>query len=220
MNGKKMVKTAVATVCAMGIFTMGVYAAPAIQKVTAELNPNVTVQLDGKTQTLKNGSGEVIYPLIYDGSTYLPIRAVADMAGLQVRWDSADKIVKLTTPADQKDSQKDRDTQTGGSSTAVDSSDKTIKDFDTRADRLVKEVSELKAASSYADRVRQYNELDAKIDALDHEIDRYEDQLEASYHAGKLAYDEYAKLDRQLDLVDDKISDLDDVLEYKLGIDD
>lgn len=51
---------------------------------------NIKVLVDGKElQTEKE-------PFIYDGTTYLPLRAVAEAVGKEVSWDSATKTAILT----------------------------------------------------------------------------------------------------------------------------
>ena len=53
-------------------FAAGAAAADTLQTITAYLDAGITVTLDGEVQTLKDGSGTRIYPISYNGSTYLP----------------------------------------------------------------------------------------------------------------------------------------------------
>ena len=76
-------------------FAAGAAAADTLQTITAYLDSGITVTLDGEAQTLKDGSGTRIYPISYNGSTYLPVRAVAGLAGLEVNWDQATRTVQL-----------------------------------------------------------------------------------------------------------------------------
>lgn len=49
--------------------------------------PDISVVLDGSKKIFRSASGEVIYPLICDDYSYLPLRAVGELTGYQVRWE-------------------------------------------------------------------------------------------------------------------------------------
>ena len=80
----------------VGTLAVGVAAADAVRRnITAELRPDITVELNGSKQSLKDGNGNAVYPIIYNGSTYLPVRAVGQLAGMNVNWDSNTQTVEL-----------------------------------------------------------------------------------------------------------------------------
>ena len=58
---------------------------------------NIKVTLDGSTLALRDGTGATVEPFIIDGTTYLPIRAIAQALGLDVTWNSKTQTVALTT---------------------------------------------------------------------------------------------------------------------------
>ena len=60
---------------------------------------NIAVELDGTKLTLRDASGNTVEPFIIDGTTYLPVRAIAEAMGLDVTWNSSTQTVKLTTTA-------------------------------------------------------------------------------------------------------------------------
>ncbi len=73
--------------------------APSMAATARQLNAsynNIKITLDGKTITPKDANGAVVEPFIVDGTTYLPVRAVADSLGLGVEWDAKTQTVKLT----------------------------------------------------------------------------------------------------------------------------
>jgi len=76
---------------------MAIPATAAIDYVTARLRPDYTIMIDGKEQTLRSASGEVIYPLVYEDSVYLPLRAMGQLMDKEVAWDNATKTVILTS---------------------------------------------------------------------------------------------------------------------------
>ena len=73
--------------------------APSMAATARQLNAsynNIKITLDGKTITPKDANGAVVEPFIVDGTTYLPVRAVADSLGLGVEWAAKTQTVKLT----------------------------------------------------------------------------------------------------------------------------
>lgn len=68
-------------------------------KVTKELEyRNISVSLDGQKLNLTDAKGNPVEPFMFDGTNYLPVRALAEALGLDVAWDSANATVVLTTP--------------------------------------------------------------------------------------------------------------------------
>ncbi len=70
-------------------------------KVTKELEyRNISVSLDGKKLDLRDAKGNAVEPFMFEGTNYLPVRALAESLGLNVAWDGATSTVVLTTPTD------------------------------------------------------------------------------------------------------------------------
>lgn len=67
------------------------------QAIRPTIDPGITVKYNGEAQTMKTATGAVVYPMIDGGTTYLPIRAVSNMLGLDVDWEQATQTVKLTS---------------------------------------------------------------------------------------------------------------------------
>ena len=44
-----------------------------------------------------------VSPIIEDGRTLVPIRAISDMLGLDVEWNEKNNTVTITTPQDDED---------------------------------------------------------------------------------------------------------------------
>lgn len=95
MKKKKFVSTLALTLALLCAFTLGANASGTLQEIKAYLNSGITIKMDGVEQTLKDATGTRIYPISYDGSIYLPIRAVSDMLGVGVDWDGATQSVLL-----------------------------------------------------------------------------------------------------------------------------
>lgn len=88
------------------------------KNISVQVRKDFTIVIDGKEETFKTSAGKRIYPLLYDGSTYLPLRAIGQIMDKTVEWDNDTKTVTLTsdgftvTDADTFGGKKDRDTVT------------------------------------------------------------------------------------------------------------
>ena len=89
---KGFVTGVVATILILG-FVLPAFAAYQKQ---ATLNYNdIKVTLDGKQFTPTDANGNAVEPFVIDGTTFLPVRAVANALGLEVGWNGETKTVTL-----------------------------------------------------------------------------------------------------------------------------
>ena len=56
---------------------------------------NIRIVVNGELITPRDGLGNVVEPFIVDGTTFLPVRAVADALGQTVEWDGATQTVYI-----------------------------------------------------------------------------------------------------------------------------
>lgn len=84
----------------VGTFILGAGASAAYTAVTAYLNYGITIEYKGEEQQLFDANGVRLYPITYNDSTYVPIRAISQILGENVDWDQATKTVILGTPID------------------------------------------------------------------------------------------------------------------------
>lgn len=77
-----------------GALSAGVQAA-SVPKVSAYQNPSLTIVVDGKERTFYNAQGKEVHPLSYQGTTYLPVRAIGELMGKLVNWDNKNLTVSL-----------------------------------------------------------------------------------------------------------------------------
>ena len=66
--------------------------------VTAGLHPEYTILVDGTARTFYNVQGQEVHPIAYNGTTYLPVRAIGELMGKNVNWDQSTHTVSLTGP--------------------------------------------------------------------------------------------------------------------------
>ena len=57
---------------------------------------DIKVTLNGTAVTLQDTSGKTVEPFLYNGSVYLPVRAVATLLGITAAYDSSKNAVNLT----------------------------------------------------------------------------------------------------------------------------
>lgn len=86
------------------IMTLIVPAAATVGKVTKELEyRDISVTLDGKKLDLKDAKGNPVEPFMFEGTNYLPVRALAESLGLKVSWNGKTSTVVLETPSNTVD---------------------------------------------------------------------------------------------------------------------
>ena len=73
-------------------------AAAKVKNISVDIRTDFIIVVDGTTQVFKDAAGKRVYPMLYNGSTYLPLRAVGGLMGKTVAWDGATQTVTLTTP--------------------------------------------------------------------------------------------------------------------------
>ena len=66
------------------------------QDVTAALRDDFTVVVDGTVCAFADVNGKTVYPLLYQGSIYLPVRAIGELMGKTVDWDGRTNTVTLS----------------------------------------------------------------------------------------------------------------------------
>ncbi len=76
-------------------FAAGTGAQSTVQTVSAYLNQAIKMTLHGEAFTPQEVDGTQIKPLIYNGRSYLPVRAIAEALNIPVDWDQATKTIKL-----------------------------------------------------------------------------------------------------------------------------
>lgn len=81
------------------VLALGTTAFATLKNVQASLTyKNISVTLDGTKLSLKDANGNSVEPFMYNGTNYLPARALAEALGLNVAWNGSTNTVVLTTP--------------------------------------------------------------------------------------------------------------------------
>ncbi len=91
---KRTIALALGALCMVSA-AAGAAATGIVQQIQAELRGDFTIVIDGQTRTFKNVNGDTVYPLLYEGTTYLPVRAIGELMGKTVYWFEDEKRVEL-----------------------------------------------------------------------------------------------------------------------------
>jgi len=67
------------------------------KQLTAQYS-NIKITLNGHIITPEDANGKIIEPFIVDGTTYLPVKAIANALGFAVNWDGTSHTVNISTP--------------------------------------------------------------------------------------------------------------------------
>ncbi|MBQ9280441.1 MAG: N-acetylmuramoyl-L-alanine amidase [Clostridia bacterium] len=75
--------------------TVSVFVTGENETVSALLNKEIQIEYKEKPQTFTNVNGVQVYPLSYEGTTYLPVRAISNMYGAEIDWDGATSRITI-----------------------------------------------------------------------------------------------------------------------------
>ena len=92
MKKKRRILAAVLC-CALALVTVA-YATNATKTIQAAYM-NIKLVVDGVPITPKDSNGSTVEPFIYNGTTYLPVRAIGEALDKQVTWDGKTKTVYI-----------------------------------------------------------------------------------------------------------------------------
>lgn len=120
---KRITLLTAGVLCAAGI-AVGVAASEVIQEIKAQLRPDFTIVIDGEKKNFKNAQGEKVYPVLYEGTTYLPIRAIGELMGKTVYWYEDDKRIEFK---DEQTTVTDADVIISGEDKGKEKPEKTVK---------------------------------------------------------------------------------------------
>jgi hypothetical protein len=90
----KTIKRKIAIILCLFILSAGfIYAAGT--PVSAYLTPDVTIMVGDQVKSFYDANGKPVFPLIYQGTTYIPVRAVAALMGENIEWDAKSKTIYI-----------------------------------------------------------------------------------------------------------------------------
>jgi hypothetical protein len=91
---KRMLVMIVSAVSLISMAT-GAVAATSSTKIQAFLDGSMKFKINGVQWKPTDASGKAIQPISYNGTTYLPVRAVSDAFGTPIKYDGASKTISI-----------------------------------------------------------------------------------------------------------------------------
>ena len=86
---------AVAALALTSCLVLGAAAASQAYNVTATFRPDMTLKVNGTAYTVRDTTGKEVAPLVYNGTTYLPLASLGQLLGAEVSWDAATQTVLI-----------------------------------------------------------------------------------------------------------------------------
>ncbi len=77
------------------MLTSGVVFAKQATETISVIYDNIKILIDGKEYQPTDVNGNVVEPFIYNGTTYLPVRAIANVFDKEVNWEAQTSTVTL-----------------------------------------------------------------------------------------------------------------------------
>lgn len=91
---KKMLLTTAVAMLVVSVSSVA-FAAGSLIQITAYQNKAISIEVGGKRVNLTEGS-ENLYPIIYEGRTYVSAKSVAEALGATVKWNASRQVVEIT----------------------------------------------------------------------------------------------------------------------------
>ncbi len=86
MKNKTLTKVVVSAIVLSTLATVSAFAANT-KEIKAYLNYDLKIKYDMQEQNLFDAEGNRVYPISYNGTTYLPVRAIGNLFDVNVDWD-------------------------------------------------------------------------------------------------------------------------------------
>lgn len=152
---RKILKTSLFTLLALLTITNLSIASSIKKNIQAVQDQSINISLNDEKFIAKEDDGTILAPIIYEGRTYLPIRNLAEAAGLSVGWNNDTRTVLLNR-TDKLDESKYQ---------ALNDENKSLKD---RIDELEEEIDELEEENEdLSDQLKELGQDEANNDESD-----------------------------------------------------
>lgn len=93
-----------------------------------------------------------------------------------------------------------------------------IADFETRVAALEESCKAVTVSNDTQTNYQSYLSKKQELDALDDEMDRYDDQQEGAARLGNISYNDYTQIETAIDRLSDRLEYAEDSMMFALGI--
>lgn len=95
LNNLKWFSLGMAVCLVVAMFTVPATASP-LSKTAELIYGDIRITLNGTTVIPKDANGKAVEPFTIDGTTYLPVRAIGNALGLDIKWNDITKTIEIT----------------------------------------------------------------------------------------------------------------------------
>lgn len=141
------------------------------------------------------------------------------IADMQQTTDDGKDTGSENTTADSSTTADDAATN-ANTDTSADTQPSDMNTLSSKVTEAVSNADATKPTGTANENQTLFFEQKSALDALDRELDIFEDNLEAQYRQGTLNYTDFRKQDRELEKLEDMLDDAEDRLENRFGMDD
>ena len=75
--------------------TIDIFVSGKNETVLPNINKTISIEYKEKVQSFADVNGKTVYPLSYQGTTYLPVRAISNMYGATIDWDGENQKITI-----------------------------------------------------------------------------------------------------------------------------
>lgn len=134
-------------IAAIMAVSLSLNVAAATGLVQIDVDPSVKILVNGAEFHPQDANGKDAMTFIYDGTTYAPLRALAEAYGLQVGYDSKKNMATVDLPANSTEKEEETSPRKSEETTTKKPAETTTK----RDTATLGEKNALRAAQSYLD---------------------------------------------------------------------
>ena len=88
-------RVTIVLLCVILFSTNVIYASTVSQRISVHLNPDITIVVGDQVKSFYDANGSVVFPIIYQGTTYLPVRAISALMGENIEWDGRSRTIYI-----------------------------------------------------------------------------------------------------------------------------
>ena len=101
--------------------------------------------------------------------------------------------------------------------TSTSAAETKIETYTQEAKALKTQIGSIQLAETIEQRRVQYHTYKAKIEAIEHKLDKLDDTWEDKYESGKITRSQYKSLERRIETAEDYLDEVEDYLDLKFN---